>query len=55
MEEKGLIVVAMDEYRQFFDQYPDENQMRPYLIKIYNDLNLSDLKLSEIKKYNTLM
>jgi hypothetical protein len=55
MEEKGLIVVAMDEYRQFFEQNPDENQMRPYLIKIYNDLKLSDLKLSEIKKYNTVM
>jgi len=55
MEEKGLIVVAMDEYRQFFEQNPDENQMRPYLIKIYNDLKLSDLKISEIKKYNTFM
>jgi len=55
MEEKGLIVVAMDQYRQFFEQNPDENQMRPYLIKIYNDLKLSDLKLSEIKKYNTVM
>jgi len=55
MEEKGLIVVAMDEYRRFFEQNPDENQMRPYLIKIYNDLKLSDLKLAEIKKYNTVM
>jgi hypothetical protein len=55
MEEKGLIVVAMDEYRRFFEQNPDENQMRPYLIKIYNDLKLSDLKLAEIIKYNTVM
>jgi len=55
MEEKGLIVVAMDEYRRFFEKYPDENQMRPYLIKIYNQLNLSDLKLAEIERYNTVM
>jgi len=55
MEEKGLIVVAMDEYRRFFEQNPDENQMRPYLIKVYNDLKLSELKLTEIKKYNTVM
>jgi hypothetical protein len=55
MEEKGLIVVAMDEYRHFFEKNPDENQMRPYLIKIYNQLSLSDLKLAEIKRYNTVM
>jgi len=55
MEEKGLIVVAMDEYRRFFEQNPDENQMRPYLIKIYNDLKLKELKLAEILKYNTVM
>jgi len=55
MEEKGLIVVAMDEYRRFFELNPEENQMRPYLIKIYNDLKLKELKLSEIEKYNTFM
>jgi len=54
MQEKGLIVVAMDQYRQFFEKYPEENQMRPYLIKIYNDLRLNDLKLVEIQKYNTI-
>jgi len=55
MEENGLIVVAMDEYRQFFEQNPDENQMRPYLIKIYHDLRLSDLKLAEIDRYNRVL
>jgi len=54
LEEKGLIVAAMDYYRQFFEKNPDENQMRPFLIKIYSDLQLSHLKSVEINKYNTI-
>ncbi|KPA15330.1 conserved hypothetical protein, secreted [Candidatus Magnetomorum sp. HK-1] len=54
MEEKGLIVVAMDEYKRFFEQNPDENEMRPFLIKVYNDLKLKNLKLEEIKRYNAI-
>jgi len=54
LEEKGLIVPAMDYYRQFFEKNPDENQMRPFLIKIYSDLRLSHLKNVEINRYNTI-
>jgi len=54
MEERGLIVAAMDHYRQFFELNPDENQMRPFLIKVYSDLQLSHLKLKEIYRYNAI-
>jgi len=54
MEEQGLIVAAMDEYKRFFDQNPDENEMRPFLIKVYSDLKLKNLKNEEIKRYNSI-
>jgi len=54
MEEKGLIVAAMDEYRSFFENNPDENEMRPFLIKVYSDLKLTAFKLDEINKYNAV-
>jgi len=54
LEENGLIVAAMDYYRQFFENNPAENQMRPFLIKIYSDLRLSHLKEAEINRYNEI-
>jgi len=54
LEEKGLIVAAMDYYRQFFERNPEENQMRPFLIKVYSDLRLSHLKKAEINRYNAI-
>jgi hypothetical protein len=54
MEEQGLMVPAMDHYRTFFEQNPDENEMRPFLIKLYSDLKLKCLKHDEINKYNAV-
>jgi hypothetical protein len=54
LEEKGLIVAAMDYYRHFFERNPEENQMRPFLIKVYSDLRLSQLKKAEINRYNAI-
>jgi len=54
LEEKGLIVAAMDYYRQFFESNPEENQMRPFLIKVYSDLRLGHLKEAEINRYNKI-
>jgi hypothetical protein len=54
LEDKGLIVAAMDYYRQFFERNPEENQMRPFLIKVYSDLRLSHLKKAEINRYNAI-
>ena len=52
LEESGMFVAAMDAYREHFQENPDDNDMRPLLIKSYNDLKLSNLKESEARLYN---
>lgn len=54
LESHGLQVAAMDVYRNFFHDNPDENDMRPFLIKSYHDLKLLDLKEKEAITYNTI-
>ena len=54
LESHELRVGAMDLYRSYFQDYPDENDMRPYLIKSYHDLKLLDLKEKEAITYNTI-
>lgn len=51
LEQQGLFVVAMDAYRGYFAENPDDNDMRPLLIKSYNDLKLSDLRESEARLF----
>ena len=51
LEQKGLVVAAMDAYRAYFAENSDDNDMRPLLIQSYNDLKLSDLKDSEARLY----
>ena len=41
-------------YRDFFQTYPEENEMRPLLIKAYHDLKLMDLKEKEAITFNTI-
>lgn len=53
-EEKDLLVAALDTYRGFFSSYPEENDMRPFLIKAYHDLRLVDLREKEAITYNTV-
>ena len=50
----GLLVPVMDLYRDFFQAYPAENEMRPLLIKAYHDLKLMDLKEKEAITFNTI-
>jgi len=52
LEGKGLSVAAMDEYRSYFSENPDDNDMRPLLIQSYQDLKLSNLRESEARLYN---
>jgi hypothetical protein len=44
----------MELYRDFFQAYPAENEMRPLLIKAYHDLKLMDLKEKEAITFNTI-
>jgi hypothetical protein len=50
-EDQGLLVPAMDTLRNFMIANPDENELRPLLIKTYGDLRLDDLKDLENKAY----
>jgi hypothetical protein len=52
LDEKGITVGAMDLYRKYFDENKDDNEMRPLLIRAYNELKLQDLKQKEALVYN---
>ncbi len=52
LEANNMTVAAMDAYREYFQENPDDNDMRPLLIGSYNDLKLSNLKDSEARLYN---
>lgn len=51
LESEGILVGALDVYRNYFDENGDDNDMRPLLIKSYNDLKLSNLKKNEARLY----
>jgi len=55
LEEKGMYVAAMDAYREYFKENPDDNDMRPLLIQSYQDLKLSNLRESEARLYNAAL
>lgn len=52
LDSKGVTVAAMDAYRKHFASHKDDNDMRPLLIKTYNDLKLRDLRQKEALVYN---
>lgn len=52
LDSRGLTVAAMDQYRKYFDTNKDDNEMRPLLIKAYNDLKLKELRQKEALLYN---
>lgn len=51
LEGKNMHVAAMDSYREYFNDNPDDNDMRPLLIQSYHELKLSNLKESEAHLY----
>ncbi|MCE9631605.1 MAG: hypothetical protein K8S94_12935 [Planctomycetia bacterium] len=53
LDEKGLAVAAMDLYRSYFDANSDDNDMRPLLIRAYNELQMVQLRQKESLNYNT--
>lgn len=52
LERSGMYVVAMEEYRAYFADNPDDNDMRPLLIQSYNNLKLTNLREKEARLYN---
>lgn len=55
LDGRGLTVAAMDLYRKHFDAYKDDNDMRPLLIKAYNDLKLKAPRQREAQLYNEML
>jgi len=52
LEGSNMHVAAMDNYRGYFAENPDDNDMRPLLIQSYQDLKLSNLRENEARLYN---
>ncbi|MEM7363899.1 MAG: hypothetical protein AAF525_07725 [Pseudomonadota bacterium] len=50
-EANGLFVAALDAYREYFAENPDDNDMRPMLVNSYQSLKLSDLRHEEAVVY----
>lgn len=55
LDGRGVTVAAMDLYRKHFDANRDDNDMRPLLIKAYNDLKLKAPRQREAQLYNELL
>ncbi len=54
LDEHGLKVAAMDQYVKFLKENPDVNEIRPFLIKIYNELQLKKKSNKEAALYNKI-
>jgi len=48
-------VAAMDYFKAYLDENPDEVEMTPYLFKVYKRLMFADLYLRELAKWNKAM
>lgn len=55
LDARGAAVAAMDLYRKHFDANKDDNDMRPLLIKTYNDLKLKAPRQREALLYNEML
>lgn len=54
LEANGLLVPAMDIYREFFNANIEDNDMRPFLILSYANLGLLGLQSDEARLYNLI-
>ena len=55
LEANELFVAAMDAYRGYFADNPDDNDMRPLLIGAYQNLKLDNLRKSEARRYQAAL
>ena len=54
-EKQNMWVAAMDQYKQYLDENPDEIEMTPYLFRVYKKLYLDDVYKKELEKWRTAM
>lgn len=52
MDDEGFKVAAMDTYQRYMAENPDDNEVRPFLIKVLSDLHLDHLRQRESVRYH---
>ena len=54
-EKEGMWIAAMDQYRKYLDENPDDIEMTPYLFRVYKKLKLQVLYHNELKLWTQAM
>lgn len=54
-EKEGMWVAAMDQYKTYLSENPDEIEMTPYLFRIYKKLKLKEIYKKELAQYKEEM
>ncbi|PCI29434.1 MAG: hypothetical protein COB67_04045 [SAR324 cluster bacterium] len=54
-EKEEMWVAAMEQYRQYLEENPDEIEMTPYLFRIYKKLKLKKLYRKELGEYKAAL
>lgn len=52
-EKQGMWVAAMDQYRLYLNENPDELEMTPYLFRVYKKLKLDDVYKKELEAWKS--
>jgi hypothetical protein len=52
LEELDINAAAYDLYDRYFKAHPDENEMRPFIIRACNSLKLKSIKMEHINLFN---
>jgi len=52
LDERGLKIAAMDQYIRFLSQEPAADDIRPFLIRVLNELKLGGMEKKEIEKFH---
>jgi len=50
-EKQGMWVAAMDQYRRYLNENPDELEMTPYLFRVYKKLKLDGIYKKELEAW----
>ena len=53
LSDNNMLVAAMDAWRTYFNEYPDENNLRPLLAESYARLRLDNLRRREARLYQS--
>jgi len=54
-EKQNMWIAAMDQYKRYLVENPDEIEMSPYLFKMYKKLKLNTIYSKELKEYKEAM